>query len=521
MKGKKSGTYPWQQQQGGGKNGRELTQQEARVAATKAGLFVCDPNTKRGGQALQKAALASASGESAHLEKQAAKEPVEDWDNMTKKQKRAAKKARKKNTAAAETAKEAPKSATPPPQTVDGSSNATAMNVDQAEKDESAVLRAWAVNLNSHFDAIRDPPTQQKDRATPEETLQGLLPKVAAEAEAVKAKQQQLQTLEIAISNAGDDVVKEALQAKAEQLQKYIQEHLPSGSNAEANALRDETALVKVEANLKLTISEREQKVAKRVAAAAESAKKFKAALAEERARLNQLEAQFDQLFTQNQQKWESFNKVITDHNVAVKQLATTRLAEFNKTKTAEVNNEPADPQKVVNAANAGDEAAQKMLTQLNHQIEVDVEELRDFSLAELETAEIPHLAHLWTWSQALLLEDSMCVVTFEQAGVPISTMCELVGRGVWAKFFPVSITTTDVVPYQLRRLINYQLQEIAATLQQEQYQVQRDEGKAAMKKATKVVRAATTKLKAQKGVLKNLKGSGTGSSTSASNSAA
>ena len=131
--------------------------------------------------------------------------------------------------------------------------------------------------------------------------------------------------------------------------------------------------------------------------------------------------------------------------------------------------------------------------------------DLRDFQLVELQESETPQMAHLWSWSQALLLEDAAAMVTFEQAGVPIQVMCNLIGETAWKTMFPAAVSTTDAVPFQLRQLMVYQMQSISNKLQEKEFEAARKAGQEAMKTTAQVVRAETVRIKKAKGSSKSV----------------
>ena len=118
--------------------------------------------------------------------------------------------------------------------------------------------------------------------------------------------------------------------------------------------------------------------------------------------------------------------------------------------------------------------------------------------------AEIPHLAELAAWTQGLLLEDSMTVVSLGQCGVEAKVIAELLGQKVRETIFPTTFPSPggeDVIPFQTRQLMDYQLRTIAHHLQHEDQKEAREKGRKDIKNAKAQMKKDTAKLK--KGVVK------------------
>ena len=377
---------------------------------------------------------------------------------------------------------------------------------------ESAVPRHWQTDLNEHFDYFRAPAAAQKERLSPEATLTAQLPPKSAEAEAVAAKRNELATAKKKLPGITDEYLLTILNKQIKELEDYL-ERVQADSHAEVNTVRDKTVLVKVHAELEARHSEWESKVAKRAAKAKEVKAAFQAKIAEERAKLMQLEEQFRSLSDEVLKGWDERNEDIRKHQKQVLEVAERRIAALTApteptttgTETAGTGSQQLQQQQqqdnqqlaaAAAAAAAGDPTAILLLTQLEHRVDINVSELRDLSLVQLQEPELPHLAHLYSWSNALLLEDAAALVTFQQSGVPIQTMYDLIGDTVWRAVFPGKVSDTDVIPVQLRQLMSYQMQTVSQRLQEQQYESARKAGEEAMKTAAQTVRAETSRVK-------------------------
>ena len=156
---------------------------------------------------------------------------------------------------------------------------------------------------------------------------------------------------------------------------------------------------------------------------------------------LNQLEEQYKSLATDAMQKWDAFNQDLTNHMKEVKLLASAQLEELKKTIAQSEGKPPSSSgvnettaagatstQQVIQAASTGDEAAQRMLAQLDHRAEVQLQDLRELDLEQAEAEELSHLAHLWAVSEVYGLEDQMAVVTFADTILHPAVFAKLLG---------------------------------------------------------------------------------------------
>ena len=137
------------------------------------------------------------------------------------------------------------------------------------------------------------------------------------------------------------------------------------------------------------------------------------------------------------------------------------------------------------------------MMKQLEHRSpNVEANDLPDVKTLATQEQLLGVLAQLWEWSQGLLLEDQQAVVSFGQSGVEAKVFTELLGQKVWDTIFSAEPNWEDVIPYQVRQLIDYQLRAISHLLTTEAHQEAREKGKESFKKAIKKVRADTIAMK-------------------------
>ena len=373
-------------------------------------------------------------------------------------------------------------------------------------EEESAVPRSFMIDVTKHFKKISNPPPE-KDRPAPKDAVAALLPKNTAESEAVLAKQQDLADLESAIKDAANPVVKKSLQASADSLRKEI-EALPKadGNDTETKTRRDIAALKKIHANCELELSERKTKVKGHAAVTVTNKQDFLAEITEARAKLDQLELQYEALTKESTDNWEKFNSGLTNHKMEIFSIVAARLAELDmatKTEDSEIKDSQAatgdrvTTQQVMQAATAGDEGAQKMFAQLDHRADVQLVDLREIELDPPQPEEMAFLAHLWAVSEVYGIEDQMSVITFADTNLHPAVFSKLLGDMAWNKIFGEAQPQPEsVIPFQVRQLVGLQLRWVSATLQEEQHAASRKNGATQMKKVLGKVRTETLKVK-------------------------
>ena len=374
------------------------------------------------------------------------------------------------------------------------------------------------MDVARHFKKITSPPPE-KDRPTAKDAVAALLPKNTAESEAVLAKQQDLADLEKAIQQTTYPVAKENLQASADALRKEI-EALPKvgGNDTETKHRRDIAALKKIHANCELELSERKTKVRGHATVTTTNKQDFLAEIKEARAKLDQLEAQYEALAGESNGKWEMFNNGLTNYKTEIFGLVTTRLTELESASAkpkhnltapaaaaaaAAAGDKPSTLQ-VVEAAGAGDEQAAYLLAQMDYRVDINMTDLREIDLDQPQAAEIEALAQLWAVSAAIGLEDHMAVITFADTGVDISVFAALLGNVAWSKIFYEGGPRPDnAIPFQVRQLVGLQLRGLQQAMQGDVHMAAKERGEKAMKASATRIRAETAKLK------KAIKGTG------------
>ena len=127
--------------------------------------------------------------------------------------------------------------------------------------------------------------------------------------------------------------------------------------------------------------------------------------------------------------------------------------------------------------------AAQKLVNQLNHRVKFDISELADVTSGQPNPQEMMTLARIWSWLQAMNLEDPTTLVYFKDVGAEISVLIDLVGKTVWERMFPEQAPSLeDVLPFLLRTIVASQMQRLASRLSGDDFEVARQEGEAACK---------------------------------------
>ena len=119
---------------------------------------------------------------------------------------------------------------------------------------------------------------------------------------------------------------------------------------------------------------------------------------------------------------------------------------------------------------------------------------------ASTDAATMNQLAEMQAWFQALEIEDHMAVTTFGQIGEwATGSVMGLLGKEMWETIFPPSVHAVgpnDVVPYQVRGLVNAQLRKLATHLADGQFTDARKRGTNTAEKAMTKVRKDTLKLR-------------------------
>ena len=485
-------TAPWHNKEAGGGSGKadKLSTQELRAALAKRGLETAKPGN--GDQhARQGTALASVSAADSGSQNQPhAKEQVAaGWEEFkTKKQlKKERRKARQEETAKQEVAKDAPN-------TEVTQAEVTAMDV---EARESAVPRKWTIDLESHYKSIKKPSVSIKERRTPEAHLQALLPKASAAAETIQAKKAErekyLETLEQTNEECVKVLIKGAVQKLDEELASYKTDKATS-------KVKERGDLIKIVADLDTQSDERKAKLQKHEAARFARLQAFQAVMAEQKARMTQLEEQFLAEEQLAKKEWDEHNGSYTKHLEHVKQLASTKLGLMTQCdKNTEEKPVPTDSHAGVTPGSLqGDAETQRVIQQLEHRVQFQPEEMRDTNAIQPTEQEMPALAHVWAWTQGLMLEDPMSVIQFQHVGVDVQVIAELIGVTVWSKLFPDGkVAPEDVMPYQLRQMVAYQMRNLAARMSGAEHEEARKAGTEALNVSRKVIRTSTKQLKA------------------------
>ena len=388
---------------------------------------------------------------------------------------------------------------------------------DAMKEEESAVARKQCWDFDEFF-LPKPPNPSTKDKPTAESMVSEMIGKEAAEAETIAVKREELKSAKDAIQKA-DPIAQKGLNLLVEKLEEEIKRlEATSGGNGKNKPARERAHLQKVRADFEVKVQERAGGCAKHDLREKELETKFKARMDEMKAWIGQVEEQFKSLTARRRTEWAELNAEVNKRYQEAGRILDSKIAalaepangmntdapmNMGSELSAPSNTNPQMAAAAVAAA-AGDQAAILILNQLEHRVDVSVEELRDFSLTELSEAELPKLAHLYEWSNALLLEDAAAMVTFQQAGVPIQTMYDLVGDSAWKRMFPGTVADMDAVPIQLRQLMSYQMQKVSQQLQQQQYEEARKAGADALKASAQSVRAETAKLKKVKVTAKN-----------------
>jgi hypothetical protein len=334
------------------------------------------------------------------------------------------------------------------------------------------------------------------------------MPAASADEAKTKALQEDLEQVKKAIAESKLLVITDALKAKAKSIEEKLA--LQPSKSSKTGPLRNKAALTRIKMDLEVSMSERQARLEAHADKAKERSEKFKADIAEHTARLKQLEEQYEREAVQKLEEWRVFNLKMDKHNAEVKGLVEKRLSELASVPDADLEadsgadqaktNAPAAStvaQSVVQAANQGDLAAMHMMKQLEHRNpNIEATDLPDVKTLATQEQLLGVLAQLWEWSQGLLLEDQQAVVSFGQSGVEAKVFPELLGQKVWDAIFSASPGWEDVIPYQVRQLIDYQLRAISHLLTTEAHQESREKGKECSKKAIKKVRADSIAMK-------------------------
>jgi hypothetical protein len=282
---------------------------------------------------------------------------------------------------------------------------------------------------------------------------------------------------------------KEATARKEEELGKHKTSKAPSPAKEKEN-------LTAAGAVLERRATERQEAALKHEAARQEAEKKFQADFEEAQMKLNQVKELFQAEMRAAREEWEELNGALTTELKKAKVLAEQRAEATAPTTAAAGANVwqrrqqtcltsaalPVPDDQPATAA-VVTTAAQKLVNQLNHRVEMDISELADVTIGQPNPQEMMILARIWSWVEAMNLEDPTTLVYFKDVGAEISVLIDLVGKTVWERMFPEQAPSLeDVLPFQLRSIVASQMRQLASRLSGDDFKVARQEGAAACK---------------------------------------
>ena len=274
---------------------------QAAKAAREQGMFVANPNTKKGKQQIlaQAAALRDeGSADKAEAPKvKGAKEPPASSNANSKK-------------TTAETTTTAGKSS----EAKSTATEATPMQQDAGAEQESAILHKWEVNAEPFFKKIFRPPTNRKERLAPADVVNKLIPKTAQAATELQEQQLKLEAVNRQITVQMDAVMLECLNDKRKELEEWISAQKQPKCAASA-AIKDLSAIRKGQDDQKAATVERADKIKAKLEQTKVQADAFSLMIMEERTKLQQMEDQYKKLAGEAAAEWVAFNAEIDAHN--------------------------------------------------------------------------------------------------------------------------------------------------------------------------------------------------------------
>ena len=131
---------------------------------------------------------------------------------------------------------------------------------------------------------------------------------------------------------------------------------------------------------------------------------------------------------------------------------------------------------------------AQELVSQLNHRVRMNTSELADLTTAQPDAQEMSTLARIWAWIEEMSFEDPGALVFFKDVGADVSVLAGLVGKTVWERMFPEPQppSAEDVLPFQLRSIVAFQMRQLASRLSGDEYKTARQEGAEACREQRK-----------------------------------
>jgi hypothetical protein len=326
----------------------------------------------------------------------------------------------------------------------------------------------------------------------------------------VEKLQQQVATLTCETSQK---CIKEAIARKEEELAKLKVSKTQSAAKEREN-------LAAASAALERKATEKQEAGHKHEAARQEAERKFQAEFEAAQTKLNQVAALFKDEMRAAREEWAAVNGALIAELQKAKELGEERAVaaapaaaaatlysqqqkRLQRTQAeaasaiAVPEDQPGTTAAATTAAQQGDAEAQRLIDQLGHRVELDSSELADLSAAQPNPQELTILARLWSWAEAMSLEDPATLVYFRDVGVDVPVLVDLVGKKIWDRMFPVRVPLEeDVLPFQLRSIVASQMRHLASTLSGTDYEGARREGAEACKKqrtTMKVVKVGQT----------------------------
>ena len=374
--------------------------------------------------------------------------------------------------------------------------------------DLALTQRDFEVRLGTYFDKVVNPKQTPKDKlVSTEEALCAMLtkgPRTSAEA---AEKTRRLEAAKDALTKNDCDMVRGLLQKEVDSLEKQLKE-LSVAGDEQAAAVSEKAAYVNIREKLDREAEDKRQYREKKMAESERNSEAFLAAIAEARAQLTQLEAEFVERRDNSRKLWAQNNADSDAHSAALRRLACERMEAAEK-RIAEkkgqnvVSTSPVSVGTASSATTAAAAAApldnaaameemrirENVIRQLESRKEVYAEHLRCFKEAPLTPEELPTAHLMWNWIKGVEFEDQMLPYTYAMLGVTGEDLNVFLGKKATEILFTMANSPHDVVPLQVRQLIGYQLKMLDHKLQEAKtsnatsYEEQEQKAKASLKK--------------------------------------